>query len=169
MTVSTTAGYDGRPASDEWLEVVARDALNAYSPAYSWRDGIGVTAHNGVVTLVGAVRTNSAKETAEQVVRRAKGVTSVQNDLTVDALTELAVAQALADDPRTHDSFPGILVGVVFGVCYLKGTAPNAQVKTAAGEIASKIPGVKSVSNELTTMSEVKTAPGKPQAAVKPG
>ncbi len=168
MTVSATPQYDGRPASDELLEVAVREALDAYSPTHSWGDGIQVSARGGTIELAGAVRTRSAKETAEQVVRRVKGVTALKNDLTVDAEMELAVAQALAADPRTHDAFPGILVGVVFGVCYLKGVASTAEAKTAAGEIARKIPGVRSVSNELGTVAEVKTAPGKAAAAVRP-
>lgn len=167
MTVSTPALYDGRPASDELLEVAVRDALNAYSPTHSWGDGIQVNAHAGAIVLAGAVRTRSAKETAEQAVRRVKGVTAVQNDLTVDAQIEVAIAQALAADARTQDAFPGILVGVVFGVCYLKGVVPTAEAKTAAAEIAAKIPGVKQVSNELKTLPDVKTAPGKPEAAVR--
>ncbi len=168
MTVSTPAQYDARPASDELLEVAVREALDAYSPTHSWGDGIQVTARAGAVLLAGAVRTRSAKETAEQVVRRVKGVTEVQNDLTVDAQIEVAIAQALAADTRTRDAFPGILVGVVFGVCYLKGVVPTAEVKSCAAEIASKIPGIRSVSDELQALSGVKTAPGKPGAAARP-
>lgn len=168
MTVSTPAQYDGRLASDELLEVAVREALDAYSPTHSWGDGIQVRAHAGAIVLAGAVRTHSAKETAEQIVRRVKGVTAVENALTVDAAMELAIAQALAADARTHDAFPGILVGVVFGVCYLKGAVPTAEVKAAAGEIARKVEGVRSVSNELSTVDQVKTAPGKPVTAARP-
>ena len=54
-----------------------------------------------------------------------------------------------AVDERTRDAFPGILVGVVFGTVYLKGTAASEAVKKAAGEIVGRIENVRQVSNEL--------------------
>ena len=44
---------------------------------------IGVAVKNGVVTLSGKVHTERGKEKAEKIAKKIKGVTSVQNSLTV--------------------------------------------------------------------------------------
>lgn len=173
MTINTPPFVDEPSARDEELDMAVRDALGSYGPFRMWGDKIELETRQGVVTLSGIVRSHSAKEIAEQVVRRVPGVKSVENRLVADADVESAIAQALASDPRTGTSFPGILVGVVFGVVYLKGTVATAEVKAAAGQIALGVPGVQSVSNELLTLPELTPAvqtgaPGKPQAAVKP-
>jgi osmotically-inducible protein OsmY len=45
--------------------------------------GIDVAVKSGVVTLTGKVHTEKGKEKAEKIVKKIKGVTSVQNNLTV--------------------------------------------------------------------------------------
>jgi osmotically-inducible protein OsmY len=168
MTMSVPPIYDGHNEVDEELIVAVRDALDQYAPVHIWGDGIQIDARAGTVVLSGVTRSRSSKETAERIARSVKGVSSVDNRLVVDPDVELAIAQALAADPRTRGGFPGILVGVVFGVTFLKGTVPTAEMKAAAEEIARQIPGVKSVSNELTVLQEVKAAPGKPAVAARP-
>ncbi len=167
MTLSTPPVYDGHNQVDEELITAVRDALNQYTPIHIWGDGIQIDARAGTVTLAGVTRSRSSKETAERIARSVKGVSMVQNHLVVDPDVELAIAQALAADPRTQGGFPGILIGVVFGVTFLKGTVPTAEMKAAAEEIARKIPGVRSVSNELAVLQETKPAPGKPVAAAR--
>lgn len=168
MTMSDPLTYDGRNTADAELIVAVHDALDAYTPIHIWGDGVQIDAHAGTVVLSGVVRSRSAKETAERIAGKVKGVSAVDNRLVVDPDVELAVAQALAADPRTRGAFPGILVGVVFGVTYLKGSVPTAEMKSAAEEIARKIPGVKFVSNELGITQDVKAAPGKPVMAAPP-
>jgi osmotically-inducible protein OsmY len=45
--------------------------------------GFEVVVKNGVVTLSGKVHTERGKEKAEKIAKKIKGVTSVQNNLTV--------------------------------------------------------------------------------------
>src|SRR5579883_3246327 len=69
-------------------------------------DVVHVSAQNGVVLLTGTVWSAGQKQTAEEVVRRVRGVANVQNELTVategeisDAELEAAVLAALARQP----------------------------------------------------------------------
>ena len=140
--------FDSNP-HDANLEMQVRDALEQYTPLSVWKHSVQVHANAGTVILSGVARSQAEKEVAENLVSRVKGVSTVQNRLIVDSDLELAVAQALAEDVRTCAGFPGILVGVVFGVVYLKGTAPTKELKQAAGEIASQVAGVARISNEL--------------------
>jgi osmotically-inducible protein OsmY len=168
MTMSDPPIYDGRNTADEDLVMAVRDALNQYTPIHIWGDGVQIDSHAGTVVLSGVTRSRSAKETAGRMARAVKGVSAVDNRLVVDPDVELAIAQALAADPRTRAAFPGILVGVVFGVNFLKGAVLTAEMKAAAEEIARQIPGVKSVSNELAITQDAKAAPGKPAVAARP-
>jgi osmotically-inducible protein OsmY len=136
-------------STDTQLTTAVRDALMRFTPTRVWEHKIQVDARGGTVVLAGVTRSRAIKETAENLARGVKGVSQVENRIVSDSDVEVAVAQALAADPRTRAGFPGILVGVVFGVVYLKGQVAAAEIKRAATEIAGKITGVQSVSNEL--------------------
>ncbi len=168
MAMSDPAISDGHNTADEKLIVAVHDALDQYPPIRSWGDGVEIDARNGTVTLSGVARSRSAKETAGRIAQSVKGASTVDNRLVVDPDVELAIAQALAADPHTRAAFPGILVGVVFGVAYLKGTVPTTEMKAAAEEIARKIPGVRTVSNELAITQDVHAAPAKSAMAASP-
>jgi osmotically-inducible protein OsmY len=161
MSSSTPSIHDGPTESEQELTIAVWDALAQYTPVRVWNDAVRVNAQAGTIALSGSVRSRTMKEKAEEIARQVKGVSAVENHLVVDADVELAVAQALGADPRTKAAFPGVLVGVVFGVVYLKGQVATAEVKKAASEVALKVAGVRSVSNELT-------APPEPVAAAKP-
>ncbi len=135
---------------DATLEQSVRNALDRYTPLRVWQHSIQIQANNGAVVLSGCARSQAEKEVAGNLARAVKGVTAVENRLIADGDLEIAIAQALAADARTRDAFPGVLVGVVFGTVYLKGTAVSDDVKKAASEITSKIAGILRVSNELT-------------------
>lgn len=172
MTMAVPPIRDQHSTSEDTLIIAVRDALSAYNPVRMWGDCVQLDAHGSTILLSGNIRNHSAKEIAEQITRQVPRVTAVENNLVVDLDTELAVAQALGSDPRTQSSFPGILVGVVFGYVYLKGTVQKAETKTAAGEIASKIAGVRIVSNELNVAAPAqpvqKPSTPKAQAAAQP-
>ena len=156
MTMSTPPNKNGHIGQNETLITAVRHALDRYDPIRILRDKIQIDANDGTVVLSGIVRSRTAKEIAEKMVRQVKGVNGVENRLIADAEVELSVAQALGADARTQSAFPGILVGVVFGLVYLKGQVPTPEIKKAAAEIAAKVPGVRSISNELTILSEAK-------------
>lgn len=157
---------DGHGAADVALARTVRDALEKYAPIRIWGHNIQIDAHAGTVTLLGIARSHTVKEIAERLVRGVKGVSAVQNKLVVDFDIEIDVAQALASDPRTRAGFPGILVGVVFGITYLKGIVASAEIKSAATEITRRVPGVRLVSNELITLPTLKDT-SKPEATEK--
>jgi osmotically-inducible protein OsmY len=139
---------------DANLEQTVRDALDRYPPLRMWQHSIQIQANNGAVILSGSARSQAEKQIAGNLARAVKGATSVENQLIADGDLEIAIAQALATDARTRDAFPGVLVGVVFGTVYLKGTAVSDDVKKAASEIASKIGGILRVSNELVVLAK---------------
>jgi hypothetical protein len=62
---------------------------------------------------------------------------------------EQRIRTRLGEDPRTMD-MPRVNVEVNDGVAELRGTSPSEDAKTAAGEIASAIEGVREVRNLIT-------------------
>lgn len=163
---------DGHRAADIALARTVRDALEKHTPIRIWGHNIQIDAHAGTITLSGIARSHAVKGTAERLAREVKGVSAVQDKLIVDLDVETAVAQALASDSCTGAGFPGILVGVVFGIVYLKGTVASTEIKATATEITRRVPGVRSVSNELlrppTRKDTLKPeATGKSSAAVR--
>jgi osmotically-inducible protein OsmY len=154
---------DGHSIADAELEDAVNNAILRYGTLRVWGHAMSVEANQGVITLSGHVRTRVSKTTVESVVRQVSGVRDVKNELIVDTDLEIAVAQALANDPRSVKGFPGILVGSGFGEVFLKGAVASPEIKAAAGEIAARVAGVRTVTNEL-----VAPEPPKPAAAAKP-
>ncbi len=140
---------NGRTTADKELEQAVRDAILRYGTLRIWGHAFQVETDGGTVTLAGHVRTAVSKETAERIVRQVNGVKTVKNQLIVDTELEVAVAQALADDARTVNGFPGILVGSAFGEIFLKGEVASQEIKDAASQVAAQVPGVREVTNEL--------------------
>lgn len=157
--VDRTNGHSMRDAE---IEEAARQAFARSSTLRIWSHALELDVLNGVVTCSGHVRTVPSKEMAEQLIRQVPGVIQVINRLFVDTDIEVEVAEALAHDPRTVNSFPGILVGCSFGDLMLKGNVTTQEIKKAAGEIAAKVPGVRGVTNEL-----VAPEPPKPGVVAK--
>jgi hypothetical protein len=62
---------------------------------------------------------------------------------------EQRIRTRIGEDPRTMD-LPRVNVEVNDGVAELRGTAPSEDAKTAAGEIASGVEGVREVRNLIT-------------------
>ncbi len=162
MADMTTA----RSVQDEELAQAAERALLNYPGVRVWTDALKLKANNGIVEIGGHVRTRAEREVTEDVVLKVKGVKDVVSNLFVDTDLEIAVGAALGNDPRTRGSFPGILVGSAFGEIYLKGNVASEEIKKAAGEIAAKVNGVRSVNNQLVAPEPPK--PAAPAAAAKP-
>lgn len=155
-----------RSAQDEQLERGAEDALINYPGVRVWTEALDFSAQNGIIEIAGHVRTHAEKEVAEEVILKVKGVKDVVSHLFVDTDLEIAVAQALGNDPRTRGSFPGLLIGSGFGEIFLKGKVASQDIKKAAAEIAAKVPGVREVTNALEAPEPPK--PAAPPAAAKP-
>jgi osmotically-inducible protein OsmY len=143
---------------DERLASAVREALDQDTALRMWKNSIEVRAAAGTIVLSGNLRSQTEKETAETRARGVKGVLGVDNQLVIDADLEREIALALSADARTRAGFPGILVGVVLGVGFLKGTVASEDIRKAAGEIAGKVAGVLRLSNELRLIPAKVTA-----------
>ncbi|HJY79119.1 MAG TPA: BON domain-containing protein [Burkholderiales bacterium] len=80
---STTSGIKGT-AQDATLTTKVKSALAA-DVGLRTLTGISVTSDGSTVTLQGAVDTDANKRRAEQVARGVDGVSSVKNELAVEA------------------------------------------------------------------------------------
>lgn len=123
---------------------------------------IGVAAKDGVITLSGNVSSYASKLAAEKAVRRVQGVRGLAEEIEVrftsDAKTSDAeIAKRIADMLDWSVSIPKgkIDVKVEHGWVTLTGTVGYHYNREAARDLASRITGVKSVSNLI----EIKKAP----------
>lgn len=121
---------------------------------------IDVETFKGTVQLNGFVDSSASKSRASEVARGTKGVTAVQNNLTVktdprtgeqvmdDGAITMKVKAALVGDPRTKAH--QVNVETREGVVQLSGFVDNSEAKSTAEELARAVDNVKSVDNELS-------------------
>jgi hyperosmotically inducible protein len=108
---------------------------------------------DGVVTLTGQVKDESAKASAETTAKGVKGVKSVNNNLTV-APPPAAPVEVTADDPlkasvdNTVRSYPGVSASVKDGVITLTGQIKRADLQNLMKSLNSLKP--KKIENQLT-------------------
>jgi hyperosmotically inducible protein len=148
-------------AKDGWITAKAKIALYA-DDRVSGRN-VNVDTRNGVVTLRGKVGSESEKRVAEEVARTVDGVTGVKNTLQVvpaaerkavtaeDKDVKSAVQKRIKQDTRLKSS--DIDVQVDRGVVTLMGEVKDVNARAHASEVASGVPGVRSVRNELREKS----------------
>ncbi|HSB10740.1 MAG TPA: BON domain-containing protein [Blastocatellia bacterium] len=132
---------------------------------------IRVETRDGVVTLSGAVPTDTEKNKAEQLAKSTEGVKRVVNDVKVDpnslgasnvrekageaakkvgeSISDAAILATLKTK-LLADGITGTNVDVENGDVVLKGQVDDSKEKAKAEEIARKTAGVKEVRNELT-------------------
>lgn len=122
--------------------------------------GISVKTENKVVTLSGSVDSTAQKEQALSVAKNVKGVTTVNDKLSVSeeqsaslkgyagdtAITSQIKAKLLADDMVPSRN---ITVETSDGVVQLSGSVESRQQADRAADIAKAVSGVKSVENNL--------------------
>ena len=123
--------------------------------------GISVKTENKVVTLSGSVDSTAQKEQALSVAKNVKGVTTVNDKLSVSeeqsaslkgyagdtAITSQIKAKLLADDMVPSRN---ITVETSDGVVQLSGSVESRQQADRAADIAKAVSGVKSVENNLS-------------------
>jgi hyperosmotically inducible protein len=108
---------------------------------------------DGVVTLTGQVKDESAKASAETTAKGVKGVKSVNNNLTV-APPPAAPVEVTADDPlkasvdNTVRSYPGVSASVKDGVITLTGQIKRSDLQNLMKSLNSLKP--KKIENQLT-------------------
>ena len=117
--------------------------------------GISISVQNGAVTLTGTTSSLAQKLNVINMARRTIGVQSVVDRITVvpavkqtdDQITQ-AVKKALAAN-LSADERKAIIVTARNGVVTLTGTLPSSYPKQVAGVLASTVPGVVDVRNEI--------------------
>ena len=116
-----------------------------------------VKVHNGVVTLTGVVGNLKARNAAVRDVQNTLGVWRVVDLLKVrppntasDAAMAKQIREALVASPFV-DRFD-VVVRVVNRKAYLSGLADSPFEKTEAGRVASGVPGVVRVRNDLSVL-----------------
>ena len=83
-TSSSTTSEIKQDSKDSWLTTKVKSALAA-DVGLKTLTGINVDTTGSVVTLKGSVDTDANKRRAEQVARGVEGVSSVKNELTIQA------------------------------------------------------------------------------------
>lgn len=123
---------------------------------------IGVAVDEGVVTLMGHVKTYSERMASENAVKRVKGVRALVQDLEVqfggsDPTSDDQIAKRAADLVKWNATIPrdGIQIKVQDGVVTLSGMVDwkyqSEQVRRRIGELK----GVKSVHNLIKVKTRV--------------
>lgn len=118
---------------------------------------IGVAAMDGVITLSGFVGSYAEKIAAEKAARRVRGVRGLAEEIEVrlpsDAKTaDPEIAKRIADMFEWSALIPKskIAIKVEHGWVTLSGAVDRYYQRKSAGDLVSRISGVKGVSNQIT-------------------
>lgn len=164
-TAAAKSKTSDSPMSDSWITAKTKMAL-ASDDRVKGRQ-VNVDTRNKEVILRGKVDTEEAKIAAEEVAKNIENVKSVKNELQVVPPTQRAavddsddmiaerVEKALDKDDALRKA--DIDVKVNAGVVTLMGEAPDMMAKAKASWLAWKLPGVKSVTNDLTVKEKAKS------------
>lgn len=138
------------PPADTELATAVKDAWLADPATDSYK--LSARAENGVVTLSGTVQSYAERDLSEAVAKGVRGVTGVQNEITIDfqdtrsdAAIEIEIKARLENDVRVDDGL--VQVDVKNGKVTLAGTVGSLQEKTQAGSDAWVL-GVDSVDTD---------------------
>jgi osmotically-inducible protein OsmY len=149
--------------NDRQLQQAVLDALG-WEPSIIAAH-IGVTAHEGVVTLTGHVDTYVEKWEAEQATLRVKGVRAVAEELEVHLAFDAqrnddAIAAAAIDRLAWDTAIPAdaIVVQVESGWLTLTGEVGWYYQKEAAALAVRALRGVTGVSNQVIVRPQVDVA-----------
>ncbi len=133
-------------------------------PFYNVFDWFDFKVDGGTVTLMGEVTTPTLKTSAERVVERVEGVQKVINNIEVlpvspnDDRIRLEVYRAIYYNPNFTKyairAVPPIHILVKNGDVRLMGVVASAMDKQIAGIQVNGVPGVFSVTNDLTVENE---------------
>jgi len=133
-----------------------RRVLWDYEPLRASHAEIFIDVEGQTVRLRGRVRTLPQKLIAKVLIERMADVGALTNELIADPDVVRAVADALAQDERTAAYV--LRVDARHGLVILRGEVPSEAVQQAAIDIASNVPIVNSVRNQLTIGGETRPA-----------
>jgi osmotically-inducible protein OsmY len=142
--------------SEKKIYTRVRRVLWDYEPLRASHAEIYIDVDGDQVRLRGRVRTDPQKLIAGMLVERMSEVGGVVNELIADPDVIRAVAYALAEDERTAPYV--VRVDARHGVVTLRGEVASAAIQQAATEIASSVPVVVTVHNQLTVGGDARPA-----------
>ena len=127
--------------------------------------GIGVTAHNGVVTLRGSTTTFYEKRMAEIATSHVYGVRAIANDIEVQPThhtkrSDPAIAEAAANALSWDAAVPANAVQVTVrdGWMTLGGKVDWRYQRDAAESVVRRLYGVKGITNAILVKPRVRAA-----------
>jgi len=117
---------------------------------------VGVTAHEGAVTLTGSINTYAGKLAAERAAKRVSGVRAVANDLEVNLAagrTDADIAADAATMLKLHHEVPDTVQAAVHhGHVTLTGPVSWHYQRMQAEKAVRYIRGVRQVANRITVV-----------------
>ena len=117
---------------------------------------IGVSAHEGAVTLTGTINTYAGKLAAERAAKRVQGVRAVANDLAVKLMigrTDADIAADCATMLRLHNEVPeSVQAAVHHGHVTLTGTVDWHYQRLQAEKAVRHIRGVRDIVNRVAVV-----------------
>jgi osmotically-inducible protein OsmY len=142
---------------DEELHDAVHDAIYNYPRLRVELNGITIYAIDGVVWLRGYVSNDLNRRMVEDQLKNIPGLAELHNDLIADSKLAADVSMALARDPVTVTSHIGVYPK--FGEVHLRGRATSSEARQAAETVATRVPGVKAVINELIVDPNAEVVP----------
>ncbi|MGO8948774.1 MAG: BON domain-containing protein [Ktedonobacterales bacterium] len=144
-------------SADETLRQKMHDKLYDYEPMRLDLPGIEILPIDGTVWLRGHISSDGMRRLAEEKVQGITGLTALHNELVVDDALAAAVSQALAHDERTGGAGQHIGVYPRLGTIHLRGSVQTPAARERASAIATAVPMVGQVINELHTNAQADT------------
>lgn len=142
---------------DAALEAEVRAAIENYTRLRIDLEGIEIHVIDGVLWLKGYISSELNRGLAQDQLMGIRGLTEIHNELIADSDLAAAVSRALAHDPRTAEERIGVYAEL--GVIHLRGNVHTPAAKNAAGQIATQVPGVKAVHDELQARLNASVVP----------
>jgi len=143
--------------ADSELEEEVREALWDYPRLRIDLGAVQVRAQCNEVWLLGHVSSDINRRLIEDLAQSVPGVRVLHNELVADTELAAAVAGALAQ----HEETRGLHIGVypTLGAVYLRGLVPSEAVKQTAEQVATEVPGVGTIHNELVVSEKTDYLP----------
>ena len=138
------------PVTDEDILQQVKDAVWELEQVRSTHPPLDIEVEDGVVTLCGTMRSRTIAMRLAGRLARVPGVKQVVNKLHDDASIKVAVAAELARQEATRSWTPRIWINSLHGDVRLEGWVEDENVRLAAGKIAAEVPGVRTLTNDLS-------------------
>lgn len=114
--------------------------------------GLDVTSSGGHVTVSGHTDSDDDRRAADRLVRTARGVVTLDNELTTDRILSTRVQARLDDDPIAG-LYP-VLIEAERARIRLSGVVPNSAIHAIVLDVTHNTPGVASTTDDLAIRPE---------------